>query len=66
MEEEKGFMDSSLSLTSLAQRLEIPKQYISEILNTHLNTNFQDFLNGYRIDAFIEKLNDTKYSNYSL
>ena len=66
MEEEKGFMDSSLSLTSLAQKLEIPKQYISEILNTHLNTNFQDFLNGYRIGAFIEKLNDTKYSNYSL
>lgn len=66
MEDENGFMDGGLSLTSLAQKLEIPKQYISEILNTHMNTNFQDFVNGYRINAFIEKLNDSKYSNYSL
>ncbi|HBC04485.1 MAG TPA: hypothetical protein DC015_09895 [Aequorivita sp.] len=66
MEEEKGFMDSKLSLTSLAEKLEIPKQYISEILNIHMDTNFQDFVNGYRIDAFLERLNDPKYSNYSL
>ncbi len=66
MEEEKGFMDSKLSLTSLAEKLEIPKQYISEILNTHMNTNFQDFVNGYRIEAFLERLNDAKYSNLSL
>ncbi|PHR14775.1 MAG: AraC family transcriptional regulator [Aequorivita sp.] len=66
MEEEKGFMDSKLSLTSLGEKLEIPKQYISEILNIHMDTNFQDFVNGYRIDAFLERLNDPKYSNYSL
>jgi YesN/AraC family two-component response regulator len=59
-------MDSKLSLTSLAEKLEIPKQYISEILNIHMDTNFQDFVNGYRIDAFLERLNDPKYSNYSL
>lgn len=66
MEEKNGFMDSKLSLTSMAEKLEIPKQYISEILNTHLNTNFQDFVNKYRIEAFIEGLNDEKYANYSL
>lgn len=66
MEEEKGFMDSKLSLTSFAEKLEIPKQYISEILNNHMNTNFQDFVNGYRIEAFLERVNDAKYANYSL
>jgi AraC-like DNA-binding protein len=66
MEEEKGFMDSNLSLTTLADRLQIPKHYISEILNTHLNTNFQDFVNGYRVAAFLERLNDANYSNLSL
>lgn len=66
MEVEKGFMDTEMSLSLLSQKLEIPKQYISEILNSHLSTNFQDFINGYRVDDFIEKLNDKKYSNYTL
>jgi AraC-like DNA-binding protein len=66
MEEENGFMDSKLSLSLLSEKLEIPKQYISEILNTLLNTNLQDFVNRYRVEAFIERLNDAKYANYSL
>ncbi len=56
MEKENAYLDSKLSLPLLAQRLNIPKQYISEILNVHLHTNFQDFVNGYRVEAFIEKL----------
>lgn len=66
MEREKGYMDGNLSLTLMAQKLDIPKQYISEILNVHLSTNFQDFLNSYRVDAFIEKLNNPKFSNLTL
>lgn len=66
MEKEQCYMDSNLSLPLLAQKLNIPKQYISEILNLHLKTNFQDFVNGYRVDAFIEKLNNPKFSNLTL
>jgi AraC-like DNA-binding protein len=66
MEEEKGFMDSNLSLSVISEKLNIPKQYISEILNVHLNTNFQDFVNGYRIEAFIQKLNKPEYANLTL
>lgn len=66
MEAEKGFMDSDLSLPILAQKLNIPKQYISEILNVHLNTNFQDFVNRYRIEEFINKLNNPEYANLTL
>ncbi|MBT8255996.1 MAG: AraC family transcriptional regulator [Bacteroidia bacterium] len=66
MEEEQGFTDSKLSLTLLSQRLEIPKQYISEILNVHLRTNFQDFINKYRIDAFVDCLKSNRYDHYAL
>ncbi len=66
MEEKQGFMDSNLSLSLLAQKLEIPKQYISEILNLHLKTNFQDFVNGYRVKAFTEKLAEQKYAHLTL
>lgn len=66
MEVEKGYMESTLSLSSLSEKLNIPKQYISEILNMHLNTNFQDFVNGYRIEEFIDKLNKPEYANLTL
>lgn len=66
MEDENGFMDSELSLPLLAQKLNLPKQYISEILNVYLNTNFQDFVNGYRIEAFSKKLNKPEYANLTL
>ena len=66
MEVEKGYIDSKLSLTILSQKLNIPKQYISEILNVHLQTNFQDFVNGYRVEAFIDSLEKDQYAHFAL
>lgn len=65
MEEEKGYTNCKLSLTILSDKLNIPKQYISEILNVHLKTNFQDFVNGYRVNAFIECLQSDDYRHYA-
>jgi len=31
-----------------------------------MNTNFQDFVNGYRVEAFLERMGDANYSNFSL
>ena len=66
MEDELGFTDSKLSLTRLSQHLDIPKQYISEILNVHLNTNFQDFVNKYRVEAFVNCLKSNQYNHFAL
>ena len=66
MELENGFKDPKLSLTTLSMNLSIPKQYISEILNVHLNTNFQDFVNRYRVDAFIESLQNDRNDHFTL
>ncbi len=66
MEIDQGFKDTKLSLTILSQRLQIPKQYISEILNVHLNINFQDFINGYRVEAFVDSIRNDQYEHYSL
>lgn len=63
METDEGYIDTNLSLPLLSEKLDIPKQYISEILNVHLNTNFQNFLNRYRTEAFIEELNSLKSFN---
>jgi AraC-like DNA-binding protein len=44
------FLDSDLSLESLATQLDVPKHHITEVLNEHLHTNFYQFLNRYRVD----------------
>lgn len=66
MEKDEGFRNAKLSLYELSRQTDIPKQYISEILNVHLGTNFQDFVNNYRVEAFTHSLEKEEYTHYSL
>lgn len=66
MEEDKIYIDSKLSIQKIAEILHVPRQYISEVLNNHMHTTFQDFINSYRIEAFINALHEEKYNHFSL
>jgi AraC-like DNA-binding protein len=66
MEVEKIFMNQKLSIHEVSDKINIPRRYISEVLNTHMKVSFQEFVNRYRIAAFIERLHDPKYKNYTL
>ena len=46
--------------------LEVPKQHISEVLNQELKSNFNEFINSYRIESFIEYLKLKEYKNFTL
>jgi AraC-like DNA-binding protein len=50
MSSEKPYLDSSLTLTEIAQKLEIHPIYVSQIINETLQQNFRDFVNKYRIE----------------
>ncbi len=43
------FLNSELSLESLAIQTNLPKHHITEVLNDYLQTNFYHFLNTYRV-----------------
>ena len=58
MEINKFFTKENLSLQTFSNLVSIPRHYISDILNVYLKTNFQDFVNEYRVEEFI-KLNFT-------
>lgn len=61
MNDEKLYLNSSLTLTDLAEKLSISTHNLSEIINTRLNKNFYDFINGYRINqAKIDLLDPSK------
>lgn len=66
MENDKIYSDPKLSIQKISEVLGIPRQYISEVLNIHMHTNFQDFVNSYRIEAFINALRDKKNEHFSL
>ena len=55
MEEEKPYLEPKLTLSNLANMLEISPNHLSQIINQFENQNFNDFVNKYRIEEFIER-----------
>ena len=44
MQVNKLYLDGKLSIQDVSDHLNVPRQYISEVLNVHMHTNFQDFV----------------------
>ncbi|HHC78437.1 MAG TPA: AraC family transcriptional regulator [Flavobacteriia bacterium] len=66
VEQQQLYKDPKLSIDKVALALGIPRQYVSEIVNVHLHTNFQEFINQYRVNAFIENLPKKQYQHFTL
>lgn len=49
MENKKPYLDPTLNLKELAGKVSIPPHHLSQVLNSHLDQNFFDFINSYRI-----------------
>jgi AraC-like DNA-binding protein len=58
MKEKKPYLNGELSASELAQQLSISVNHLSQVLNTVHHQNFFDFVNGYRVQEVIEKMND--------
>jgi len=56
MYKDKPYLDNELSLDELAALLQISKYQLSELLNVHLQKNFYDYINQYRINYAIDLL----------
>ena len=66
MEQDKLYRRSSLTLGELADVLETSPHNISEVLNTHVEKTFHDFVNGYRVDEVKQRLADPASSAFTL
>jgi AraC-like DNA-binding protein len=66
IDNKKPYLNNELTLNRLSIDLNIPLHHLSRIINEHFNQNFFDFINQYRVNEFIRRLSDPKYSNYSL
>lgn len=50
VEEDKLFLDTSLSLSSLANHLKIPNHHLTQVFNMQLKQTFYQFINGCRVN----------------
>ncbi|WP_299207591.1 helix-turn-helix domain-containing protein [uncultured Dokdonia sp.] len=66
MEDDKLYLNGKLSIHDVSEKLHIPRQYISEVLNIHMNTNFQDFINTYRVEEFVQRLKNDQNNHFTL
>ena len=65
MRSSKPYLNPDLSLSQLAGAIGITSHYLSQVINEKFNLNFFDFINGYRVNAFKERITDPRYGNYS-
>jgi len=66
IENEKPYLDSELKLDDLANKLEISSHHLSQIINTGFNSNFNEFINFYRVKEAQKLLRSEQYNSYSL
>jgi AraC-like DNA-binding protein len=57
MTEQRVFTNAQLTLNELAEIVQIKPHVLSRVINECYNQNFRDFVNRYRIEAFIELAN---------
>ena len=58
--------DAGLSVSSFAEKLEIPAHEVSRIINTALKKNFNDFVNEYRVEDAKKRLTDPAFNRFTI
>lgn len=58
--------DHSLTMRTLAEKITIHPNKLSWVLNEKIGRNFNEFINGLRLDIFKQKAKDPKYSHLSI
>ena len=65
MEEKKPYLDIDLTIHDLSGALNIPRHYLTQIINEKLNRNFYQFINEYRVEEVRRLLQDPAYKKYT-
>ncbi len=60
MEKEKPYLNPRLTLIELAKSLSLSPNHLSQIINQYEQVNFHDFVNKYRVEEFIQRVQSNK------
>ena len=66
-ENQKGFLDATITIQKVATTLNTNSKYLSKIINAYKNKSFVQYINDFRIEyAIIQLKNDPKLRNYTI
>lgn len=66
MENEKPYLSAKLNISDVSMKLDCTKIELFQLLNNHLNVNFSNFINTYRVNEIKHRLNQDNLSKYTL
>ena len=66
IEQKQVFLDNNLTLKKLSEKLKTSTNNLSWLLNNTYNTNFYDYINQFRIAAFLNKVHEKEHLNKTL
>ena len=66
MDEKKPYLDSELTLSSMAKDLSLSRSLLSQLINEGVGDNFYNFVNKYRVEQVKTLMNDPTMKHFSL
>jgi AraC-like DNA-binding protein len=66
MEYDKLYLNPLLNLEAVSQHTSLPAKTISAVLNQYLNKSFNEFVNEYRVNAFIQKMQQPGAASFTM
>jgi AraC-like DNA-binding protein len=66
MDNEKIFQQNDLKLGDVAEKMNLPAYYVSQVINEKLGKSFYDFINEYRVEEVKRRFADKKYDHMTI
>ncbi len=66
MQASKPYLDRELTIYDLSEQLNIPRHFLSEVINEHMGKNFYNLVNDYRVEEVKQRMEDPAYRNLTI
>jgi len=63
---EKPYLKGDLSIQELADKLNVSRQYLTQVINEKMNCNFNDYINAFRVEEFKRRVHLDTAKQYTI
>jgi adenylate cyclase len=66
IKQQELFLNPQLTLSDLAESIDVSTNIVSQALNENLEKNFYEYINSFRLEHFIELFKNPKYKQFTM